>query len=271
MGSPVCYNITIIKMPSTSSPPTPALFRHIEQVHGDRPWGAFLDAGTGVNSALWSTALATERWCAVTGSASHGDQVRGRVGTRLREQDRLLVGNWTDADLLAGEGFDTVLADYLVGAVEGFSPYFQSQLFARLRPLVKGRLYVVGLDPYVVGEAPDEAARAVRDIGRLRDACLLLAGETPYREYPAEWVVNSLEGSGFRVLAGRRFGNRYRETWVNGQLDMAVRRLPRFADPQLAAAMRGAIEALRARSLDLCRRHDGLAHGHDYVVAAEPV
>ena len=175
--------------------------------------GETLTGLPGVNSALWSTALPTDRWCAVTGSPAHGDQVRERVGARLRAQDRLIVGNWTDGDLLAGEGFDTVLADYLIGAVEGFSPYFQPQLLARLRPLVKRRLYVVGLDPYVTGEAPTEAARAVRDIGRLRDAVLLLAGETPYREFPAEWVVSSLRASGYRVLSARRFGNRYRAAW----------------------------------------------------------
>lgn len=254
-----------------SGPPlkTSALFRHIEQLQGEAPWGAFLDAGTGVNSALWSTALPTERWCAVTGSPGHAAQVQDRAGGRFRSQDRLIVGNWTDPDMLVGEGFDTVLADYLVGAIEGFSPYFQSQLFARLRPLVKRRIYVVGLDPYVVGEAETPAARAVRDIGRLRDAVLLLSGETPYREYPAEWVVNALQASGYRVLSARRFANRYRETWVNGQLDMAKRRLVKLPDSALAAAMGLMIETMRGSSLDLCLRHGGLAHGHDYVIAAE--
>lgn len=254
-----------------SGPPlkTSALFRHIEQLQGEAPWGAFLDAGTGVNSALWSTALPTERWCAVTGSPRHAAQVQDRAGGRFRSQDRLIVGNWTDPDMLAGEGFDTVLADYLVGAIEGFSPYFQSQLFARLRPLVKRRIYVVGLDPYVVGEAETPAARAVRDIGRLRDAVLLLSGETPYREYPAEWMVNALQASGYRVLSARRFANRYRETWVNGQLDMAKRRLVKLPDSALAAAMGLMIETMRGSSLDLCLRHGGLAHGHDYVIAAE--
>ena len=45
-----------------------ALFRNIEQLHADADWGRFLDAGTGVNSALWSTALPTERWVGVTGA-----------------------------------------------------------------------------------------------------------------------------------------------------------------------------------------------------------
>ena len=113
---------------------------------------------------------------------------------------------------------------------------------------MKRRIYVVGLDPYVVGEA---------------------SGETPYREYPAEWVVNALQASGYRVLSARRFANRYRETWVNGQLDMAARRLAKLPDSSLAAAMGLWVETMRGRSLDLCLRHGGLAHGHDYVIAAE--
>ena len=123
-----------------SDPPlkTSALFRHIEQLQGEAPWGAFLDAGTGVNSALWSTALPTERWCAVTGSPGHAAQVQDRAGGRFRSQDRLIVGNWTDPDMLAGEGFDTVLADYLVDGLaetdQGFeltcSPAWEASNYA---------------------------------------------------------------------------------------------------------------------------------------------
>src|SRR5690606_8319512 len=91
----------------------------------------------------------TERWTAVTASPRMMDSMRREVGERLRPQDRLLVGNWMDPQLLAGEVYDTVLADYLLGAVEGFAPYWQDRLFARLRPLVGGRLHLVGLEPYV--------------------------------------------------------------------------------------------------------------------------
>lgn len=248
-----------------------ALFRHVEALQGKAAWGDFLDAGTGVNSSLWSTDLKPTRWVGVTGSPGHAAQVRDNVGDRLRAQDQLIVGNWTDPELLKGERFDTVLADYLLGAVEGFSPYFQSDLFARLRPLVGRRLYVVGLDPYIVGETTDEASAMTRAIGRLRDTCLLLADETPYREYPAEWTATSLERSGFRALSARRFANRYRERWVNSQLDMALRRLPKISDATLAEALRGRIEALRAEGLALCRRDGGLRAGHDWVIACEPV
>ncbi len=243
-----------------------SLFRHIEALQGEKPWGRFLDAGTGVNSSLWAKTLALGQWSAVTGSDGHAEDVRRALGPQLQGDDRLIVGNWTDATLLAGEVFDTVLADYLVGAVEGFAPYFQSSLFRRLAPLVGGRLYVVGLDPYVLGPKAGPEAAMVRAIGRLRDTCLLLADETPYREFPAEWVADSLTQSGFEVLSLRRFANRYKDKWVNGQLDMALRRLKKVA-PGLAAPLRERIEALRAEGLALCQERGGLRAGHDYVIA----
>lgn len=251
-------------------PGTSALFRYIETLHGDAPWGRFLDAGTGVNSALWSTDRATDAWTGVTGAAGHAQQVASATEGRLRPQDRLIVGNWMDTTLLHGEVFDTVLADYLIGAIEGFATYFQPRLFKRLAPHVGGCLYVVGLDPYIVGDATTPASRIVRAIGRLRDTCLLLADETPYREYPAEWTMDALEAAGFTILSAQRFPNRYMEKWVHGQLDMAVRRLPRINDPELATALRNHIETLRAQGLRLCEQEGGLRHGADYVIACRP-
>lgn len=248
-----------------------AMFCHITALQGGTPWGRFLDAGTGVNSSLWSTGLATDSWTGVTAAPGHATQVKAALGEQLRPQDRLLIGDWTDERLLAGEQFETVLADYLLGAVEGFSPYFQPHLFARLRPLMAGRLYVVGLDPYVVGPADTEAAKIARRIGRLRDACMLAADETPYREYPAEWAVFHLEASGFRVSSARRFANRYRETWVNSQIDMALRRLDRVGEPALADGLRAALEAARSEGLVHCRREGGLRTGFDWVIEAEPI
>lgn len=246
------------------------LFRHVESLQGRAPWGEVLDAGTGVNSSGWLASLPTERLTAVTGAPGHADQVRRSLGQKLRAQDRLLVGNWMDEGLLAGEAFDTVLADYLLGAVEGFAPYFQPRLFRRLRPLVRGRLYVVGLDPYVTGFAATPAGQAVQAVGRLRDACLLLAGETPYREYPAEWVTDNLKDAGFEVGEARRFAIRYKPGWIDSQLNMAVQRTEKLEDRKLAAALKGRIEKLRADAHALCEKEDGLRHGHDYVIAATP-
>lgn len=249
---------------------TSSLFTHIERLQGETPWGSLLDAGTGVASAKWIVSLPTRRWTAVTAAEGHATQVREAVGDRMRADDRLLLGNWMDPALLHGEVHDTVIADYLVGAIEGFGPYFQESLFRRLRPLVGNRLYVVGLDPYVVGDAPTPAARLVREIGRLRDICLLLADETPYREYPAEWVVDQVEQAGFTVLSARRFANRYRARWINSQLDMGLRRLAGLADRALVEAVGNRIEAIRAEAIALAEAEGGLVHGFDYVIAAEP-
>jgi hypothetical protein len=249
---------------------TSALFRHIETLHGDRLWGDVLDAGTGHNSLRWISSLTTRSWTAVTASPTMAEGVRAQSGVQMRGQDRLVIGNWSDPRLLAGERFDTVLLDYFIGAIEGFVPYWQEQFAPRLRPLVGGRMYVVGVDPYVPLRADDESGRLVGDIGRLRDACLLLAGERPYREFPMEWVLLQLQRNGFKVLDARRFAIRYRERFINGQLDMCIQRLERLEDTALAATLRTHVGNLRARALDACQRLDGLRHGHDYVIAATP-
>lgn len=256
-----------------NEPATPhtGLFAHIAALQGDATWGRFLDAGTGTHSIGWVGSLVTERWTAVSGAEAHAAQVADAIAAKRRPADRIIVGNWADPALLAGERYDTVLADYLLGAIDGFAPYFQHRLFARLRPLVGRRLYVVGLEPYVVGEPDSDEGRLVWEIGRFRDACLLLAGEQPYREYPSQWAVDHLEASGYRVIAAKRFANRYKERFVNSQIDMCAPRLAKIADHGLAAALAARGEALRAEALALVERANGLRHGFDYILAAEPL
>jgi hypothetical protein len=258
-------------MDAPRTPKASTLFRYVEDLQGVEPWGSFLDAGTGTHSIGWVSSLVTERWTAVSGAEAHAVQVRDSVEARRRPQDRIVVGNWADERLLAGETYDTVLADYLLGAIEGFAPYFQDYLFARLRPHVGGRLYIVGVQPYVVQKPDDAAGRAIWEIGRFRDACLLLAGEQPYREFPMGWTADSLERAGYRVTATRRFPIRYKERFVNSQIDMALMRLERLADEPLARALASHGEALRAHALTLVAAEGGIRHGFDYVIAAEPI
>ena len=248
-----------------------ALFQHIEQHHQGLDWGRFLDAGTGANSLRWICGLATRDWTGVTADPGMAKRVAEAGDIAMRPVDRLLVGNWVDPSLLAGERFDTVLMDYFIGAIEGFSPYWQEQVISRLRPLVGKRLYITGLDPYVPYLPDTEAGDMICQIGRLRDACLLLAGERPYREYPLEWVADQVQKAGLRVLDARRFGNRYRERFVHGQLEMCERRLPAIADEALRAGLAARIKGLRAQALEVLQREDGLRHGSDYVIVAEPV
>lgn len=245
------------------------LFGMIEGWQGDQPWGHLLDAGTGEHSLRWIMGLETRRWTAVTGGQARQEELQQELGPHMRASGRVLTGNWRDPAFLQGERFDTVLADYLLGALDGFAPYFQDRLFARLRPHVGGRLYAVGLEPY--GEGGGEAGELVREIAALRDACILLAGHRCYREYPLDWVLRSLEGSGYRVLHADSVPIVYRERFIDGQLDVCLRKLPLFPDAAVADALRGQVEELRARAKAACRRQDGLRFGADWVVAAECV
>jgi hypothetical protein len=156
-----------------------------------------------------------------------------RFAPELRPQDRLIAGNWTDPLLLHGEVYDQVLADYLLGAIDGFAPYFQDRLFARLRPHVGQRLYVVGLAPYPE-PGDDPGGQLIWEIARLRDAAILLAGHRCYREYPLDWCIRHLESSGFRVEEALAMPIVYRERFINGQLDVVLSKLPLLADPGLA-------------------------------------
>lgn len=258
----------------TPPPPTPpaasgdALFDTLVRFHGDRDWGAVLDAGTGWHSLQWITGLPTARWTAVTGAAARERALRERLADRVRPQDRFVTGNWTDPMLLPQDDrYDVILADYLLGAIDGWAPYFQDQLFGRLARHLKpgGWLYVVGLEPYP--EPPGSAEGAlVTEIARLRDAMILLAGDRCYREYPRAWVHRALERAGFVVEESVVVPIVYRRRFVDGQLDVCLRKLPRVGDRALRASLREHVEALRRRARVLADRPEGLGFGEDYVV-----
>lgn len=255
-------------------PPAPkqwALFSFIEDYQGATPWGRVLDAGTGVRSLRWLSGLASDSLTAVTGDPKMERQVERQVVDWRRPGDRLLVGNWADPAFLAGERFDTVLADFLLGAIEGFAPYFQGQLFARLRPLTAGRLYFTGVEPYVVRRPATSAGALVWEIGRYRDSCLSLLGKQPYREYPLFWVLAQLRRAGFNPAAARKFPAGYTAQFVTAQIDLARPGLERMADRALGQALIAHGEALKARALAHIESHGALSHGFSYAVAAEPV
>ncbi|CAM9877398.1 unnamed protein product, partial [Hapterophycus canaliculatus] len=104
-----------------------------------------------------------------------------QIGFKVKAPDEIVVGNWRDDKFLEGKVFDTVLADYLVGAIDGFAPYYQDQVFERLKRHVApgGRIYLVGMQP--LPDHPGGAAELVCETARLRDSCILLAGHRPYR------------------------------------------------------------------------------------------
>jgi len=250
----------------------PPLARYIQDLQGARPWGRVLDAGTGVQSIRWISDLETESWTAISASPPHAEMVRRTIKKSQRPNDSVILGNWVDPNLLKGELFDTVIADYLLGAIDGFSPYYQPYLFSRLRPLTRNVLYVKGLEPYVPITRPDSAAgQIVWEIGRFRDACVLLSGDMPYREFPAQWVADHLQVSGFAVRAVKHFDIRHKAKFVNAQIDICAPGLDVLEDRTVAKALKARGEALRAKALSYIKETGALNFGQNYVIMAEPV
>ena len=243
-----------------------SLFTQVEQWHGTQSWGKFLDAGTGKHSLKWITTLQTDSVTAITGDIYRAKKLQKEFN--LRPQDLIVSGNWTDGNLLPGKKFDVVLADYLLGAIDGFAPYFQTKLFRRLRAVTKKHLYVIGLEPF-----PDHpktpGGRLINRIARLRDACILLAGHRCYREYPQKWVTEQLQQSGYKVSHAKAIAIRFGPKYINSQLDVCKRKLNVIAPGNFNDSLRDEIEILRTEALMFCQQYGKIQYGRDYVIAAQ--
>jgi hypothetical protein len=234
------------------------LFQWIESTHQDS-FGDVLDAGTGASSLRWLVALATKSLTAVTAESWWLEEL-----AKIAPSAKIILGQWTKPSLLAGESFDVVLADYLIGALDGHSPFFQYQIIPRLRPLVRpgGHLYLVGMEPPPIDEDGELA-----EIVRLRDACLLLGGRRCYREYPRSIVLKWLTDNNFEIVAERSWPNILGERYINKQLDVAKHCLAGFRQEHLRASMQTVIEDLRMRAL----ARGPKSFGADWTIAARRI
>ncbi len=183
----------------------PALGRIEEnQRKSGKNYGRVLDAGTGIYSLRWLSGLLhrsnfngelhMSSFVAVTADENFRRECQYKAEELgVGERAQIVKGNWNDHLLVddssegkktllcEGQLFDTILADYLVGAVDHFSPFFQDQLFFRLRSHLKsgGVMHLTGLNP--IPEKVNGPANIFCKITKLRDACILLAGSRPYR------------------------------------------------------------------------------------------
>jgi len=210
-------NISCHKCPN--SPGTDTIFSYIE--NQQKLWktkmgssidsfGSVLDVGTGESSLRWIMGLNTSSWNAISASYSMIKSLNKYENRMRRGIDSLILGDWMlpgSLTELENRTFDLVLVDYVLAAMEAFSPFYQDLLFKRLKPHVSNKIYVVGQEPYRVpydrgGSPPynlDITSDVVFQIFKLRDSCQLIGGSRFYREYPVEWVVRSLESSGYKV------------------------------------------------------------------------
>jgi len=181
------------------------IWKYIENNHHTN-WGNILDAGTGEHSLDWLLTLQSNSITAITASTYESDQLKEKFKSSLRESDQIIVGDWTKAEfetMMNGSRFDVIIADYLLGAMEGFSPYMEDTLFTTLHKYVSpnGHLFLVGQEPYPLHQISPSypETHLVGTIMKIRDICLMLVGEHFYREYPVHRVLRSLSESGWII------------------------------------------------------------------------
>jgi len=266
-----------------------ALFGHIEEQQDGKPFGNVLDAGSGSHSLRWIATLEGKGMTSFTAvTADKNMQLRimdeaQNLGV-LVEENHIVVGNWfgTSNDTTTNESFssssidlphdqyDTIIADYLIGAMDGFSPYRQEEMIPKLVALLKpgGNLYIIGLEP--IPEKTDGPANIICKVRRTRDACIQLAGHRCYREYPVQWIQNQIEKIPDFVLKGtEKFPILYRYDTILRQIDVGRRKFPFFPKPELVDAMKVVLDELDEEARELTSTDTPIKYGFDYVVSAQ--
>ena len=277
------------------------IFKAIEeiQIESGVPFGRLLDAGTGLGSLQWiahltSTASKEDRdkfgvsdWNAITASETM-IRLCTAEGKRLgiATENNLVLGNWfgeereSDGDedeanaapeLITfphGDVFDTILVDYVIGAMDAFSPFRQDCIFDRLAKHLSpgGHLYLLGMEP--IPEKQSGVADLVCKVKRLRDSCILLAGERCYREHPISWVERNMKRSSLHVTHTLKFPLLQREQDLMDQIGTARWMLRRIDDVNLAGALEESLDNLQ-REIHTSMHGETIKLGFDYLVVAE--
>jgi hypothetical protein len=326
------------------------LFGHIEEKQGSKPFGSFLDAGTGLHSLRWMATLGDlsssssssddndnenednntysnsnninnnkglTEFIAVTADETMRKNVQREVDQLdINHLGKVVIGNWfppdnnesqslrkidTDTETGKLKLYDTILADYLIGAMDGFSPYTQDQMIDKLAARLKpgGRLYIVGLEPipdsYNNGNnnnnsnnnpPPPPPQNIICDVRKIRDACILLSGDRCYREYPLQWVVRQITDKQatnnnnsdsnskqqqkplLKLVETQKFPILYRHTTIVKQINVARNKLLKFSSKALAKEMSIELDKLEKRSYyatEAISKDKRIQLGFDYV------
>lgn len=282
-----------------------ALFGAIEAQQQPQTFGNVLDAGTGLHSLRWLATLQEENkgmtsFTAITADRTMQRNVQAEADALGIPQDvgKIVMGNWFDSsgtsttsrssieDQLEEESFHVILADYLIGAMDGFSPYQQDLMIPKLCKYLKpgGRLYIVGLEPIpdsvssTTTRTSDDPANIICKVRQIRDACILLAGHRCYREYPVEWIERQITNSTQQQLKWvntSRFPILYKHQTIVNQINVARSKFPFFPSSSnnnnnLADEMKVVLDDLEQQSWEATKHgQERIRLGFDYVVTAE--
>lgn len=250
---------------------TDVIWLNIEEVQGDVPFGNLLDAGTGRGSLTWLANVNTTSLTAVTAAEGMKQEVL-RTAAEVGVDDlNIVLGNWFGEEPVQFEHqFDTILADYLIGAVSGFSDYYQEEIIPKLIDHLKpgGYLYIIGWEPIPnSGLFADE--HIISEMKIVRDAAIMLAGELYYREYPLSWIQRQAAKLPHCTLTNATsYPIWYGMEKIISQLDVARQKLPKLPSKKLARALREYVDDIEEEARYATSRNYGrIVQGFDYVVA----
>lgn len=165
------------------------------------------------------------------------------------------------------EKFDTIVADYLIGAMDAFSPYKQDQMIPKLVNYLKpgGKLYIVGMEP--IPDSAEGDANIICQVAQVRDACMLLAGQRPYREYPQEWIKRQVSLlSGVELVDSGEYPIRHSGNFIRRQIKNGRKRLPLIKPKKLAKEMEDLLDDLERQS-DEATKNGPIELPSNYVVS----
>mmetsp|Transcript_26569 Transcript_26569/g.30193 ORF Transcript_26569/g.30193 Transcript_26569/m.30193 type:complete len:542 (+) Transcript_26569:56-1681(+) len=182
--------------------------------------------------------------------------------------------------------FDTIIVDYLIGAMDAFSPYQQDVTIEKLARLLKpgtGRLYIDGMSPIPDSVSnPDD--NLFCQITKLRDACIHLVDKVgsvqrPYREFPLAWmerqITNGKSASKLLELVPgttKKFPITYTHSSIVRQLDTARSKLKFIMNNTTRAALTLQLEDLEQKAKVACQQKNGgrlNVGSYNYVVVAQ--
>ena len=261
-----------------------ALFGSIEKQQGDRPFGRVLDAGTGLHSLRWIATLSGENKGMTNCIAVTADTTMQRNCQRevealgAAEHVDVIIGNWFDSKMpLEIDGtFDVILCDYLIGSIDGFSPYFQDLVIPKLARYLKpnGRFYIVGLQPLPDSVPNDPSASLICRIRQVRDACILLAGHRVYREYPVDWIqrqVQQKDENQLVLVNTSKFPILYKHETILKQINVGRSKFPFFPSDELVRSMAAVLDDLETKTRKAIEESPTgrIKLGFDYIVTVE--
>lgn len=167
-------------------------------------------------------------------------------------------------------------SNMMIGAMDAFSPYLQDCIFDRLVKHLNpgGRIFLIGTEPLPDRDEKDDEKNLVCRVLKMRDACILLAGDRCYREYPLSWTLRQMNRCGLTVTqnSNQYFHLLHRKEDIHDQIGVGRSMLKKIMDRSLASSMEDALDSLEleARRMFIKKAdHEPVHLGFDYLVVAE--